>query len=55
MPPLSHILALSLAAHLRKLTAGGPVRTSLDGRSVVIDRDGPRIIEYPATGLDGHG
>jgi len=55
MPPLSHILALSLAAYLRKLTADGPVRTSLDGRTVVIDRDGPRLIEYPATGLDGHG
>jgi hypothetical protein len=37
--------------NLRKLTADGPVRTSLDGRPVVIDRDGP-LIEYPATGND---
>lgn len=50
MPPPSDMLAMAITAHLRHIAADGPVTTMLDGRPVVIELDGTRIIEHPLTG-----
>ena len=46
-PPLVGALSLAILAQLRELAFDGPAVAELDGRAVVIQLDGPVIIEYP--------
>jgi hypothetical protein len=49
VPPLGDILAIAMAAQLRKLAADGPVMTNFDDRPVVFEVDGPDLIATPMT------
>lgn len=42
-----NLLSEAVLAQLREVTADGPVVTQLDGRHVVLELDGQRIIEHP--------
>jgi hypothetical protein len=46
-PALTGALSLAILARLRELASDGPAVTELDGRAVVIELDGPIIIEHP--------
>jgi len=46
-PPTAAALSLVILARLRELAASGPAVTELDGRRVVIELDGPVVIEHP--------
>ena len=44
--PTVAAFCLAVLARLRELAAEGPVVTELEGRTVVIELDGPRIVEH---------
>jgi len=46
-PPAAAAYGLAVLARLRELTADGPVLVELDGGPVVIERDGPVLLEHP--------
>lgn len=46
-PPTAAALSLVILTRLRELAASGPAVTELDGRRVVIELDGPIVIEHP--------
>ena len=46
-PPTAAAFGLAVLARLRELTADGPVLVELDGGPVVIERDGPVLLEHP--------
>ena len=46
-PPAAAAYGLAVLARLRELTADGPVLLELDDGPVVIERDGPLLLEHP--------
>ena len=48
-PPSVAVLSIAVLTRLRELAAAGPIMTELDGRPVVIELDGPVIVEHPLT------
>ena len=46
-PPTVIALSMAIMARLRELTADGPVVTQLDGCPVILELDGPVLIEHP--------
>jgi hypothetical protein len=46
-PPTVIALSLAISARLRELAADGPFVTEFDGRPVVIELDGPLLVEHP--------
>lgn len=46
-PPTVSAVGAALMAQLRDLAATGPVILELDGRTVLIEQDGPMLIEHP--------
>jgi hypothetical protein len=53
-PLLTGALSLAILAQLRELASDGPAVTELDGRAVVIELDGPVIIEHPLPSEGGN-
>jgi hypothetical protein len=53
-PPIAGALSLAILAQLRELASDGPAVTELDGRAVVIELDGPVIIEHPLPSGSGN-
>jgi hypothetical protein len=51
-PPTVIALSLAISARLRELAADGPFVTEFDGRPVVIELDGPLLVEHPLTPPD---
>jgi hypothetical protein len=46
-PPTVIALSLAISARLRELAADGPFMTELDAGPVVIELDGPLLVEHP--------
>jgi len=46
-PPTVIAVTLAMQARIRELTADGPVTATFDGRPVIFERDGRRLIEHP--------
>lgn len=46
-PPTVSAVGAALMARLRDLAATGPVILELDGRTVLIEQDGPVLVEHP--------
>jgi len=46
-PPTVIALSLAISARLRELAADGPFVAEFDGRMVVIELDGPLLVEHP--------
>ena len=47
LPPTVIALSAAIGARLRELAADGPFVTELDGSPVVIELDGPLLVEHP--------
>jgi hypothetical protein len=52
-PCTAAVLSVAVLARLRALAADGPAVVELDGRTVLIEQDGPVIIEHPLTSSPG--
>ena len=52
-PPTVGALSLVILEHLRGLAGNGPIVTELDGRPVVLEVDGPVVIEHPLAQRSG--
>jgi hypothetical protein len=46
-PPTVGALGVAVLTRLRELAAEGPTVTELEGRTVVIELDGPVVVEHP--------
>lgn len=53
IPPTVRAVGAALMSRLRELAATGPVILELDGRTVMIEQEGPVLVEYPLTAGDG--
>jgi hypothetical protein len=55
LPPTVIALTVVISARLRELAADGPFVTELDGAPVVIELDGPLLVEHPLVPPDDGG